>query len=265
MSSYTHFNIQLKPKNGKKITQGDLSSLSKSLFSNATWTEFSEKISTSWFGMFIFEIDESNNCVAFEITPVRAHYLTDILDDIQDQGDFEIRMICTYEEGNDWLEIYNEEGNHSATCIYLFNELRLTCSDNYNGDSIPDFFNKTSINQYSFKKTCRYHSHCEFIENEDSNEYNSLLSKCTINERDNYIIKNCIKRFPESNWYSDNEILDFMKKLENGDYKDTIDSVEFFYEGKLVRLYDCGEFEECFILDNWFNLDHKTYDNLKKY
>ena len=49
------------------------------------------------------------------------------------------------------------------------------------------------------------------------------------------------------------------------DYKDTIDRVEFFYKGKLVRLYDCEQFEKCFMLDNWFNLDYETYNNLKKY
>ena len=265
MSSYTHFNIQFIPKKGKKVTQEHLCFLSNALFANSTWAEYSDSISSSWSGMFIFEIDESNNCVAFEITPIRAHYLTYILDDIRDQGNFEIRMICTYEEGNDWLEIYNEKGNHSTTCIYLFDEIRLTCFDDHKGGLPLGIFNKESLNQYSFKKICRYNSHCEFIENERSNEYNSLLSKCAIKERNNYILKKCSKQFPEVNWYSDSEVLNFMKKFENGNYKDTIKSVEFFYKSKLVRLYDCGEFKECFMLDNWFNLDNETFDNLKKY
>ena len=247
MSSYTHFNIQFIPKNRKKVTQEDLSLLSDTIFTNSTWAEYSENVSSSWSGMFIFEIDESNNCVAFEITPIRTHYLTYILDDIRDQGDFEIRMICTYEEGNDWLEIYNEEGNHSATCIYLFDELRLTCFDNLKKGALPNIFNKVSLNQYSLKKICRYNSHCEFTEHEKYDEYNSLQSKCSIKERDNYILKRCIKQFPESNWYSNIEVSDFMKKLENNDFTDTIDRVEFFYKGKLVRLYDSGQFDECFM------------------
>ena len=72
MSSYTHFNIQFIPKNRKKVTQEDLSLLSDTIFTNSTWAEYSENVSSSWSGMFIFEIDESNNCVAFEITPIRV-------------------------------------------------------------------------------------------------------------------------------------------------------------------------------------------------
>ena len=56
----------------------------------------------------------------------------------------------------------------------------------------------------------------------------------------------------------------FMSSFEKGRYKNMIESVEFKYKNKLVRLYDKGVHNECFMLDNWFNLDNKIFDNWPK-
>lgn len=263
MSSYTHFNIRFIPKTKRLINQNDLESLKRDLFSNSRSDDYNKWISSSWSGMFIFEIDVKHNCVALELTPIRANYLTDILDDIRDKGEFEIRAICTWEEGNDWLEIFNNDlkSNHSATCIYELDELKVIFSSVVEKEYLPKGFFQLNDNTYGYKKMCSYHAHCEA--KEIVSRSNSLEDRCRLIERDSYILSNCRKVRPESNWYSNSEIMNFMNAFEQGEFETAIERVEFFYREKLVRLYDNKQYDECYMLENWFNLNPVTYDNLK--
>lgn len=265
MSSYTHFNIRFRPKEKRLINVNDFRNLENDIFSNTSWSEFSKKISTSWLGMLIFELNQESNSIYLEITPIRAHYLTYILDNIRDKGEFEIWTICTWEEGNDWLEIYdnNFEENYSSTCIYIHDEIRVNLIKGIDSNDLPNSFIKVNENQFQYKSLGKYFANNEVIEYENLERKSSILNKCLLADRNNYILDNCLKQTPESDWYSDQIISIFMKSLTKGEFSKIIDSVEFRYKSKLVRLYNKREHKECYILDNWFNLDEATFKNWK--
>lgn len=87
MSSYTHYNIRFRRKDDEKVGSSDYENLKEKLFSKKYQGEDSKWISSSWTGMFIYEICEESNSVVLETTPLRAHYLTNTLDDIRAEGE----------------------------------------------------------------------------------------------------------------------------------------------------------------------------------
>ena len=277
MSSYTHYNIKFKPKGNRKVNSKDYDNLKELLFSEKYHGENSGRISSSWNGMFVFELCEKSNSIVLETTPVRSHYLTDALDNIEQEEEYTIWSICTYEEGPDYLVIYDSRlrDNYYSDCFYFYDEINIHVSESssWRELAIGGGFQKKSDKIYQYKGLGRYYSHNEHIEHiswDDKNQKNNLQNKCKLCERDNYILKNCHKITPDSggydgkNWYSDPIIWRFMNYFEKGRFKDKIERVEFKYKNKLVRLYDKGVYNECFMLDNWFNLDSSIFDNWQK-
>lgn len=271
MSSYTHYNIRFKKKCGGKVQLKDYEDLKVTLFFNEKRKEDSEMIKSSWTGMFIFELCEISNSIVFETTPIRSYYLTNILDDIRDDGKYTIWTICTYEEGPDWLEIYDSrlKENYSKLCNYFYDEIKIEFKDltYWTKEYLDKLFYRTKETEYKYTKLGKYYSHNEIHDDSDKERKSSLEQKCLIAERENYILSNCFKQEPEShsnsenNWYSDPIVWHFMTSFEKGDFKDKIELIEFKYKNKVVRLYDKGEHENCYILDNWFNLDRSIFEN----
>ncbi|MDF1698223.1 MAG: hypothetical protein P1U56_20410 [Saprospiraceae bacterium] len=249
----------------------DYENIKNKLFYSERYKENSQWVSSSWTGMFIFDLCKLSNSIVFETTPVRSYYLTDILDDIRDDGEYTIWTICTYEEGPDWLEIYDSrlKENYSKLCNYFYDEVKIQFSDLtfWTKVYLDKMFDRINETEYKYSKLGKYYSHNEIQDDRDKERKSSLEQKCLISERENYILNNCFKQEPkshsnsENNWYSDPLVWHFMTSFENGDYKDKIQRIEFKYQGKLVRLYDEGEYENCYILDNWFNLDRSIFEN----
>ena len=263
MSSYTHFNVVFKSKSKKTLSKLDYDKLKKDIFSNKMWPEYSKFLSTSILGMLIFELDEGQNCVYLEMTPIRAHYLTDILDVVRDKGEFEIFSICTWEEGVNYLEIYNNDyrENRSASCIYQSDEIRLKLKRAARQFVKPNGFIKIEENQFQLKGLFLYHDN-NVVVSENQNMLNSISNSCLRKNRQKYLLSNCIKQEPESDWFSESNICTFIKNLENIEFSQFIESVEFKFKGEVTRLYDNGEFTKCHMLGDWHNLDPQTFENV---
>jgi len=274
MSSYTHYNVRFQSKEERKINSNDYEIIKELLFS--------EKYQgVSWTGMFIFELCEKSNSVLLETTPIRRGFLTDVLDYIRDKGEYTIWTICTDENGGpDYLEIYDSrlKENYFTKCLYFYDEVKILFKKvDYRIDSsLEDLFDRNFIKvkekNYQYKKLGRYYSHNEVHEINHNREgrKNNLQNKCDLSERENYILNYCDKQIPEShhyvetNWYSDPFMWSLMAAFEKGKFKDEIESVEFKYQGRLVRLYNKGVYNECYMLDNWFNLDKTIYKGWEK-
>lgn len=274
MSSYTHYNIRFRLKENQKVSLEDYESLQELLFFNKDYQEYSQRISSSWSGMFIFELCDKSNSIILETTPIRSHYLTEFLDDIRDNGKYTIWTICTYEEGPDWLEIYDNrlKENYFAYCLYLYDEINILFKElnHWTEKSMQKNFVKTREKSYQYRKLGQYYSHNEINDDSDKERKSNLQNKCALADKENYILNNCYKETPEShhyvetNWYSDPIIWSLMATFEKGRFKDKIDRIEFRYKGKLVRLYNDGIHDECYMLDDWSNLDKEIFKDWRK-
>lgn len=273
MASYTHYNIKFQRKDNRIITLEDYELLEELLFSIKHQGENGKQITTSWTGMFIFELCKKSNSVIFETTPIRRYFLIDALEYIRDKGEYTILTICSDEEGTDYLEIYDNrlKENYHTKCLYFYDEINIFYKKlshltedwrEYNLKKVKDM-------TYQYKKLGRYYSHNEIHDDRNKPRKNSLQDKCSLFERNSYILNNCDTGFPQShhyvetNWYSDPFIWTFMASFEKGRFKEEIEGIEFKYKGELVRLYSRGIFEKCHMLDNWYNLDHGIFDNWK--
>ncbi|MDF1697663.1 MAG: hypothetical protein P1U56_17590 [Saprospiraceae bacterium] len=220
MASYTHYNIRFKKKGEGKIGLKDYEHIKNLLFFNEGYKEYSKRISNSWTGMFIFELCEFSNSIVFETTPIRAIYLTEILDYIRDNEDYTIWTIWTHEDRPDYLEIYDGRltENYCKLCIYYYDEVTIQFKDLNHWTKVyfDNLFSRIGEKEYQHSALGQYYSHNEIQDDINKERKSSFEKKCLIAERESYILSNCYKQEPvsynnsENNWYSDPLISYFM-------------------------------------------------------
>lgn len=255
MANTTIYNFRFYPKYAKEVTDNEYNIILRYLFKNPN-SVYRQGRLVSYSTPLIFEIEQQKRFIELLIEPYKNYNFLMNLDELKELDVFDI-WTRSMDDGTgiDYYNLYDEA--NGGICRYKYEKIKFYTNEyffKYDLNPVIPIGKPNTILEYN--QEGQYHSGmCIGAKGEGSYPYD-LNSKLALKDKYDLLKGDYDKSLDCSEWFSDDKIYSLMQTIR---YQKGIDKIEFLFNGRATRIYDKGNMNECYMIDDLDNCINEEF------